>query len=184
MRLLPAVLFSFSLINISSAENMDVNDAVIYRSALKTIVEHEKPAHFAVWNQTVDGSTLMAARVPRHAPENQFVESLAKLPADLQTQLQRSQSAGLVPFEKTISFIDNKTLVQSNPQLLAIGFSKIAYDTQHNALLYSEACLVTTAAECGGEAFWFVQSAGTWKVKKHAYLWAGVSSPFWSISTH
>lgn len=181
MRIIPALLLFLSVINLSFAEDINQNDAAIYQSALKTILNHEQPQHFAVWSETVNAATILTPRVPRHAPENQFVEALHGLPPVLQKQLLTEQRVPLLKFDPALRFLDQAALLTAAPDLVAVGFSKIVYDRQHNALLYAEVCLGKNEAVCGGEGYWFVQSGAAWKLNKHAYLFGGSTTPFWNL---
>lgn len=185
MRIAFLLICLFSISSVSRAENIRSNDALIYKSVLQAIVDHEKPEHYVVWNQTIDEATILTSRVPRHAPENQFVSSLPGLPAALQAQLLDAQRADLVAFDPAVSFVDRDSLLHAALGVIAVGLSRIVYDQRHNALVYAEDCLIIEGdTGCGGEAYWFVQSGKSWKLKKHAYLWQGNSTPFWNIASH
>lgn len=179
MRIHSTFIFLLALANIASADNIVPDDAAIYRTALSVIVNHEKPEHFAVWNRTIGAAVILMPRVPRHAPESQFVTSLPGLPAVLQKQLFSEASAGL----QIAPSMDRDGLLRAEAGLTAVGFSKIANNGQHDALLYAEVCLAGTDGVCGGEGFWFVKIAGRWQLKKHAYLWQGTTQPFWNMGT-
>jgi len=91
------------------------------------------------------------------------------LPAVLQKQLLGAKSADLPTFAPSVSFVDRDTLLHAAPGLSIVGFSEIAYDKHHNALVYSEDCLIIEGnTECGGDGYWVVQSGGAWRLKKHA----------------
>lgn len=180
MRIIPAFIL-FAVINTSFAEDINPDDSAIYQAALKTILNHEQPAHFAVWSQTINAATILTPRVPRHAPENQFVDALHGLPPALQKQLLTGQRAPLLKFDSAAAFLDQEALLKAAPDLIAVGFSKIVHDGRHNALLYAEVCLGKNEAVCGGEGYWFVQSGAAWKLKQHAYLFGGSTPPFWRL---
>lgn len=81
-------------------------------------------------------------------------------------------------FDPAVAFVGRGALLSADSKLTAIGFSKIAYDGQRNALLYAEACQAGADSVCGGEGYWFVQSAGHWTLRKHVYLWQGSTQAF------
>lgn len=150
----------------------------IYRTVLTTIAKHELPDRIAVWDRTIDAATMLAPRVPRHAPENQFINTMPGLPPSMQRQLLNTGSTSLPVLETAFPRLD-----QPQKGLDMVGLSAIVHD-QHNALLYAEVCGTEADAVCGGEGYWLVQSGAGWRVKKHVYLWQGVSTPFWLVNQH
>ncbi|MYN43534.1 hypothetical protein GTP23_00450 [Pseudoduganella sp. FT93W] len=166
--------------NFAIAQNMEADDDPIYSATLKAILNQEKSEKFIVWNQTIDGKTLLVSRVPRHVPDQQFVESLPGLPLILQQRLQKEPRASLRRFDSRVNFVDTKSLYSDDAQMSAIGFSKIVYDQKHNALLYAEICTANADAVCNGYGFWFVKTDGRWKLNKKRCLWGGYSPTSWS----
>lgn len=175
----------------------EATDAVICRKALKMILDHDGPARFAIYDQQITSAAITTPRVPRHEPYGQFTRSLPGVGASLERDL-TSPSANS-SWEQTLQtfdaaafgfpfygFVDSAALRQfeagGKDQLLVIGFSKIAYGKHgQEALVYTEACLAGRDGPCSGEGFWFARANSDWRIKKHAYLWAGGDRPFWKI---
>lgn len=183
------------------------NEPTIYRLAIKTILDHEKPTRFAIWNQTITAEVFASARVPRQSPTFQFVRTLPGVTPGLELSLlyanlrSRNLSGeyqdrrlpsfdGLPSGTEFAGFLASSALQQeqsgerpidANSPLLAVGFSRVGFDQkQRNALVYAEICSVAPAAICGGEGFLFVVHGGEWQLKAHSFLWQGVSGSFWT----
>lgn len=191
--------------NATGASAAEPPDAAIYRDVLQIILKNDKPKTFAVWEQQIDAATMEAVRVPRHDPYQQFSRSLKGLDRALEAELltpDGEAGAGKklpafamppsLPVPATFSGffgLDAIRLAQANAKPndfngwpLLVGFSKVAYgDHGRSALLYAETCLLGPGGDCGGEAYWFIQSKAGWQLKRHASLWDGSLRPLWDI---
>jgi hypothetical protein len=197
---LSLVIFTGVLTDTARAES---SDDVIYREALKSILDFQKPGQFAVWSQKIPGEIVNEPRVPRQNPYKQLSRSLPGLPPSLEQELLKpaddaDERSALPKFAMPtstpafIGFLDRAALDQAQTSgdhndlkaaITSIGFSRVAYGYKgQNSLLYAENCLTIQDYVCGGEGFWFVRSPSGWKLKRHATLWQGsISPPFWDI---
>lgn len=178
----------------ASAETIDGD---IYQRALKLVIEHEKPASFAIFDRQISPAAMATSRVPRHEPEGQFGRSLPGLNKSLEQALVAADANGndgnaLQAFDAASSgarfagFVDRSAIRQAelrrDGDVLVVGFSKVAYGNQgRDALVYTEVCLVSREDVCSGEGFWYAKSRSGWQLKKRAYLWGGGSQPFWNL---
>lgn len=198
LQLLSKILFFLlSAVNVEFCLAASAEDQKIYRVVLERVVKHEAPRKFVVWKTAIPSTTILSPRVPRHAPENQFIAGLRGLPPILQERLFESHDASLTPVAgfnvstnsaAFVGFVDQATLRRfvteeaGSTGLLAIGFSKVVYDQiSGDALVYVEACMTNSDPVCGGEGYWLFQIGKNWTIKKQAYLWQGAAQPFWML---
>lgn len=171
-------------------------DQKIYQTVLDQVLKRETPPKFAVWDTAIPFTTILSPRVPRHTPETQFTSSFPGLPPILPKRLfeppeSSAALAGLDLSADSIQFdgIVDRAKFQNiithdvGPRwVLAVGFSKVAYDqAANNALVYVESCMTVLEGVCGGEGYWFVRIKNNWELKNHAYLWQGTTKPFWNF---
>lgn len=192
--ILLCITAAMALNQTASAETMDAD---IYQRALKLVIEHEKPASFAIFDRQISPAAMTTSRVPRHEPDGQFVRSLPGLNKSLEKALVAADAnAGdgnvLQAFDAASSgarfagFVDRSAIRQAelrhDRDFFVLGFSKVAYGDQgRDAVVYTEVCLVSREDVCGGEGFWYAKSRSGWQLKKRAYLWGGGSQPFWTM---
>jgi hypothetical protein len=195
--MLISLLFSFVSASCAASDDFD-----IYKAVISTVVMHEKPAKYFIWNQYVDTATILTPRVPLHEPEQQLVRNIHGLPAGLERELIRIGQPGsesdLVQFDVpplTYAFggftmrdtlhtlVERNVTSQQARSPIVVGVSHIAYSKDRNdAVLYAESCLTLINPVCGGEGFWFRKQQSIWTLKKHAFLWQGSpDAPFWNI---
>lgn len=169
------------------------DDNLLYRMTAVTVMAHEQPASFAVWNREIATSAMTEARVPRHRAYGQFGRALPAMARRLERRLlgpaaRPASAQNIASFDVPaaapafLGVVDlpwiTTHLSANDTSRMILGFSRIAYDGA-NALLYAEACLATEEAACNGEAFWYRKTGSGWKLRQHVQLWGGGIKPFW-----
>lgn len=169
------------------------DDSLLYRVTAVTVMAHEQPASFAVWNRQIATSAMTEARVPHQRADGQFARALPLMARRLERRLlapaaRPASAQNIAPFDVPaaapafLGVVDLPwitTHVSANDTTrMILGFSRIAYDGT-NALLYAETCVATEEAACNGEAFWYRKTGSGWKLRRHVQLWGGGIKPFW-----
>jgi hypothetical protein len=205
IRLLVSIVVIFACPVLAYAESPD---AAIYSQTLKVLLDHDKPKNFAVWSKTIDPVAMTTPRVPRHEPMFQFSRELRGLSKDMEKVLTTPESGNtgatalpsiVIPTSAAHYWgtLDRNGVAKASreinasdfaDQLLVVGLSKIVYgksagNNAQTALLYSEVCLHGAEDNCGAEAFWYVASGSSWRLKMQRYLWQGTTTPFWNMSS-
>jgi len=172
-------------------------DDELYGSALNVILKENKDSpKFVVWDRSISSNAITTPRLPNQEPYKQFQRSFPGLGANLENILISINSGAndrkmvalkfehpVVPFS---GFVNRASLkkdeLQNIHSVLAIGFSKIAYDPNgRDAILYAEECSPGKDNYCNGDGFWFAKSGGKWRLKKSVGFWGGPVKPFWDF---
>lgn len=183
------------------------NDDLIYSKALDDIVAHEHPEHWVIWNRTISAEVFSSERVPRQAPDFQFTRSIEGVTPSLELSLvnrnlnsltlsgatrddplnfpgaaMKSGFAGLLASSGLEDLEHSTDQRLPNQAPIVIGFSRVGYSIEHHqlhALVYAEVGLLVPNGPYGGQGFFYVRKDDGWKLEGHAYLWQGVTRPFW-----
>jgi hypothetical protein len=194
----PTLAATFVIVCVfSRSARAETADDRIYQAALGMIVGHEQPKALAISAQPIGRTAMTSSRVPRHDPYDQFKRALPGMSGKLEQALIAGAAEGdeknginainvSYPGVAFLGFMRYAAIKQFEKSagngVAVVGFSKIAYDdSRRNALLYTESCLIGHRDTCSGEGFWLEDAAPGWRVKRHAYLWAGSNQPFWNI---
>jgi hypothetical protein len=195
--LTPLVMF-FVVVSLATrlAQAQPADDE-LYRFALNVILkENKESSEFVVWDRSISSEAITTPRLPNQEPYKQFQRSFSGVGADLENILISVNSDGrdrkMVPFTferpsmPFSSFVNLTSLkqyeLQNKHSLLAIGFSKIAYDPSgRDAILYAEECSPGANDYCNGNGFWFAKRGGKWQLKKTVGFWGGPVKPFWDF---